>query len=181
MPPALTAIDSGLALVGGLAAGAVECEDAFDAVRTGEICAIAEPGRGGKFLLATLLAALLPALALFCASIASRRLDLLPVVLFDKLLAGRAVSVFLGEFGLLGSLTKSFCAVASKSVIILRPVSIGVLSTSEFVTYASARACQIPQYAQYVDLDFSLTPGFASLRPFLIHFSIRSTPPVCSI
>jgi hypothetical protein len=115
MPPALTAIDSGRALVGGLAAGAVECEDAFDAVRDGEICAIAEPGRAGKFLLA--------ALALFCASIASRRLGLLPVVVFDRVPAGRAVSVFLGELGLLESLAKSFCAVASKSAMILRPVS----------------------------------------------------------
>lgn len=113
MPPALTAIDSGRALVGGLAAGAaVDCVDVFEAVRTGEIWAMADPGRAGRFLLA--------AEALFWASIASRRLGLLAVVLRDKLLAGRAaVSVFLGELGLLGSLFNSFCAVASRSAIIL--------------------------------------------------------------
>lgn len=87
------------------------------------------------------------------------------MVLLDKPRPGRvAVSVFLGELGLLGSFWSSFWAVPSSAAII-----------------ASALAGQIPANVQYVDLILSLTVGFASASPFLMHFSTKSRPPECSI
>lgn len=83
-------------------ADAPETVDEFDTVRCGEKCAMADPGRGGRFL---------PAMAaFFCASIVSRRLGLGgPMVLFDKPRPGRVVpSAFLGELGLCGSFLSSF-------------------------------------------------------------------------
>lgn len=103
MPPALTdRVDSGRVLVAAGFVDAVEWVDVFDVVRTGdEIWAMAEPGLAGRFLAAR---------AFFWAIMASRRLGLLDaMVLLDNPRPGRAgASVFLGEFGLFGSLFNSF-------------------------------------------------------------------------
>jgi hypothetical protein len=118
---------------------------------------MAEPGRAGRFLAARF--------ALFWAIIVSLRLGFpADIVLFDRPKPGRGASPFLGELGLLGSLLRSFCAVESRSSMM-----------------TLARCGHTPWNAQYVLLIFSLTAGFGSPRPFLRHFSIRSTPPVCSM
>jgi hypothetical protein len=121
---------------------------------------MAEPGRAGMFLVAAMA-------AFFCACIVSLRLGLDEVmVLLDRPSPGRpagAASAFLGEFGLLGSFWRSFCAVASRPFMI-----------------ASALAGQRPEKNQYVDRICSLTPGFGSANPFFKHFSIKSRAPMCS-
>jgi hypothetical protein len=86
--------------------------DELEVVRTGEICAIAEPGRAGRLFFVV-------NAAFFCAIRVSRRLGLLDIVLLDIPRPGRGGSAFLGEFGLFGSLVNSFCAVGSKSAMIL--------------------------------------------------------------
>jgi hypothetical protein len=113
MPPALTEIvPSGRPRIAGFAAGAAFPElDAPDAVLTGEMCAMAEPGRAGRFLV--------DSVAFFWANMASRRLGLLDIVLLDIPRPGLGASGFLGELGLLGSLLSSFCAVGSKSSMML--------------------------------------------------------------
>ena len=154
IPPAEPSMaDSGLVRTGAVAAGA--CEEP-DPVPADEKCDIAEPGRAGTVLVA---------IARRWAIIASRTLGFdVPMVLFDKPKPGRAPpSGFLGDLGLLGSFCSSLAAVASSPLMI-----------------DSALAGQMPAKVQYVARIFSLTPGFASARPFLMHFSIRSRPPVCS-
>lgn len=119
MPPALTEmVGSPRVLVPAGLADAAGWLDEPDVVRTGEMCAMAEPGRAGRFLAAS---------ALFWASMASRRLGLLEVmVLLDRPRPGRtggASADFLGELGLCGSLLRSFWAVESRSAMILSRVS----------------------------------------------------------
>jgi hypothetical protein len=141
MPPTERVLGSGRARVPeGLAAGAADEE--FDAVRTGEICAMAEPGLAGRFLVVRF--------ALFCAIKVSRRLGLLDdMVLLERPRPGRGASLFFGELGLLGSLLRSFCAVESRSAMILFKVS--VVSQCSYATgriivqtYASARCGHTP-------------------------------------
>jgi hypothetical protein len=103
------------------AEAAEECDalDEPDTDRTGEMVAMADPGRAGRFRVAR---------AFFCASIASLKdgFELAPIVLFERPIPGRATgSIFLGELGLLGSFWSSFCAVESRASIMLQgPVSI---------------------------------------------------------
>lgn len=86
-----------------------------ETLRMGEILAIAEPGRAGSFLASNV--------AFFWAIICSRILGLLLVmVLLERPKPGRVeagASPFFGELGLFGSLRRSFCAVASRSSLIL--------------------------------------------------------------
>jgi hypothetical protein len=163
--------------VGAEAADECDALDEPDTDRTGEIVAMADPGRAGRFRVAR---------AFFCASIASLKdgFELVPIVLFERPIPGRAAgSVFLGELGLLGSFWSSFCAVESRASIMLQ----GQLATHLTrkgrgdAPYASALAGQTVAKSQYVARMRSRTPGFASARPFLIHFSRRSRPPECSI
>lgn len=86
------------------------------AVRCGDIVAIAEPGRTGRFFTAR---------AFFCANIASlsEGFDEVVIVLFEKPIPGRAATgsaALLDALGLLGSFCRSFCAVESKFSIILQ-------------------------------------------------------------
>src|SRR5699024_30612 len=98
----------------------------------------------------------------------------------DRAAAAAADSACLCEMGLVRCLLKSFYAVPSKSAIMLHPVSQDNDEISVMLTYASAFAGQSPQNVQNVDRVLSLTAGLASTKPFLMHFSIKSTPPVCS-
>ena len=86
----------------------------MDPGRCGDIVAIAEPGRTGKFFTAR---------AFFCANIVSLSdgFDAVDIVLFEKPMPGRATgsAPFLGELGLFGSFCRSFCAVESRFSIIL--------------------------------------------------------------
>lgn len=89
-----------------------------------------------------------------------------PVVLLENPEPGRAVAVgsgFFGELGLSGAFSRSLRWVASRVAMV-----------------ASAFAGHITAKAQKVDLIPSRTLGFASARPFRIHFSIMSAPPPCS-
>jgi len=98
MPPDAVGFDAGAELV----------EDELGAGccgRTGERLAIADPGRGGRFRDAAIV-------AFFCAIIVSRKLGLLlPIVLLDRPRPGFARTLstsLLGALGLLGSLSRSF-------------------------------------------------------------------------
>lgn len=73
---------------------------------------MADPGRAGKFLVAS---------AFFWANIVSLRDGFEPpIVLFDNPRPGlTAPSTFLGELGLFGSFWSSFCAVESNVSMIL--------------------------------------------------------------
>jgi hypothetical protein len=84
-------------VAGAVAVDELDIVDEPDTDRTGDIEAIADPGRAGRVLLAR---------AFFCANMASLSdgFELAPIVLFDSPKPGRgAGSAFLGEFGLLGS------------------------------------------------------------------------------
>lgn len=87
-------------------------DDVLDTFRAGVTVAMAEPGREGRFLVDK---------AFFCANMVSLNEGFeLVVVLFERPSGARAAgSAFFGEFGLLGSFCKSFCAVASRPSIIL--------------------------------------------------------------
>lgn len=119
-PPWATVADSGRALTGAaLEVGAIleEVED-DETVRMGEKADIAEPGRGGRFLLAIA--------AFFCANIVSLKEGFGgPDMLFENPKPGRAAaaSAILGEFGLSGAFSRSFCWVNSSVAIILRIIS----------------------------------------------------------
>jgi hypothetical protein len=121
-PPCATVVeDSWRARTGAVG---FEVDDVFEAVeedetvRIGENVDIAEPGRGGKFLLAIA--------AFFCASIVSLREGFGgPVVLLENPRPGRATiaSAFFGEFGLSGAFSKSLCCVGSSVAMILTIIS----------------------------------------------------------
>lgn len=116
MPPAFIEMDGSARdrTAGFVATLVVDVADELDTFLVGEKCAMADPGRAGTFLAEA-------AIALFWPSMASRRLGLLAVaVLLDR---PRAASTFFGELGLLGSFWRSFCAVASRSPMILYSVS----------------------------------------------------------
>jgi hypothetical protein len=116
MPPD-TAVDSGRVREVPAAAVdvvAVEALDVPDTLLAGEMCAMAEPGRAGRFFVA---------MARFCASMASLRLGLDEVmVLLDSPKPGRATgaaSTFLAALGLFWSFCSSFCAVPSRFSMML--------------------------------------------------------------
>ena len=108
MPPEFTArVGSGRwrSLTGFEGSGAPEVP--LEPFLTGEKADMAEPGRAGRFLVARA--------AFFCAITVSLREGLpAPMVLFESAGPGRvagAVGALLGgEFGLLGSFCRSFCA-----------------------------------------------------------------------
>jgi hypothetical protein len=115
-PPCATVVDSDrLALTGTPSDGCdpLDTFDELEAVLMGENDDIAEPGRAGRFLVATI--------AFFCANIASLNEGLGgPVVLFENPNPGRALaSGFLGELGLSGAFSSNLCWVASRPAIIL--------------------------------------------------------------
>ena len=90
MLPALTEMeDSGRVLVTPGRVDVADWLEELDAVRTGEMCAMAEPGRAGRLFFAC-------SVAFFWAIIVSRRLGLLDMVLFESPIPGRgAASAFL--------------------------------------------------------------------------------------
>lgn len=118
MPPEFTAsVDSGRRGLAGLE-GSGGLESPLEPFLTGEKADMADPGREGSFLAASV--------AFFCAITVSLREGLLgPTVLLDSPDAGRVVGAapFGGAFGLFGSFCRSFCAVASRFSIILSDVS----------------------------------------------------------
>jgi hypothetical protein len=124
-PPALPAVArSGRFRTGGpvvvvvvvVAVDEADRVDELETVRAGEKCAIADPGRAGRFFAANA--------AFLWATTASRRLGFPgPSVLLDIPRPGRAAvtSGLFGEFGLFGSFCNSFWAVASRLIMILHP------------------------------------------------------------
>ncbi len=92
-----------------------EGSDAVETVLIGENDDIADPGRAGIFLAASV--------AFFCANMVSRSEGLGgPVVLLENPKPGRETeeSAFLGELGLAGSISNSLCWVVSNVDIMLR-------------------------------------------------------------
>lgn len=112
-PPWVEVVVSGRILTGAASEDDVEVEET---VRTGENVDIAEPGRAGRFLLARA--------AFFWAAMVSLREGFGgpdPDMLLENPRPGRPAlaSSFLGEFGLSGAFSNSFCWVASRVAMIL--------------------------------------------------------------
>ena len=87
------------------------------------------------------------------------------------------VKVSWDAFGFDGSFSRSCFDLASKALMILLKLVTAIGTHSPTATYASLLAGQVSANSQKVPLMPSRTLGFASLRPFLIHFSAMSKPP----
>ena len=84
------------------------------------------------------------------------------------------------RFGFPGSFSRRALDLVSNADIILHLSARAVLQVGH-ETYPSALSGHTRAKTQYVPRMLSLTPGLGSAKPFLMHFSISSSPPPCSM